>query len=102
MKKIILFGLLAAIIIIAVAVAVPAAVVSKNKGDNKNNNVSSANDGTEKGIPTSSTDSNVDWRTAAYGGNGSTVYMENGESFIYNNTFGEIRFSSADLKPRIQ
>lgn len=87
-KKLILFGLLALIIVIAVAVAVPAAIVSKNKnGSGKNNSVAS-NDGTEAGIPTSSTDSKVDWRTAPYGGNGSTVYMENGDSFIYNNTFG--------------
>ncbi|GAA5941415.1 glycoside hydrolase family 5 protein [Sporobolomyces koalae] len=85
-KKLILLAVLAAIIVIAIAVAVPAAVASnKNK---KNNNVSQSNDGTEAGIPTSSTDSNVDWRTAPYGGNGSTVYMANGESFVYNNTFG--------------
>ncbi|GAA5832811.1 hypothetical protein JCM5353_008342 [Sporobolomyces roseus] len=86
-KKFILFGLLAAIIIIAVAVAVPAAVVS-NSGKNKNNDVSSANDGTEKGIPTGATSENIDWRTAAYGGNGSTIYMENGQSFMYNNSYG--------------
>lgn len=87
-KKVVLFGLLAAIIIIAVAVAVPAAIVSKNKSG-KNNSVSADNnDGTDPGIPTSATDSKVDWKTAPYGGNGSTVYMENGESFIYNNTFG--------------
>ncbi|GAA6012764.1 hypothetical protein JCM11491_002554 [Sporobolomyces phaffii] len=84
-KKLLLFGILAAIIIIAVAVAVPAAVVSGGK--KKNNNVAS-NDGTQEGIPTGATDSKVDWKTAAYGGNGSTVYMENGDSFMYNNTFG--------------
>lgn len=104
-KKLILFGLLAAVIIIAVAVAVPAAVVSnKNKtgGDGKNNNVNSANDGTQEGIPTGATDSKVDWRTAPYGGNGSTVYMENGKSFQYNNTFGMFSLSvfSRSLKRR--
>jgi len=86
-KKLILFGLLAAIIVIAVAVAVPAAVM--NNGKDKSNAVSEANDGTQEGIPTGATAENIDWRTAAYGGNGSTVYMENGESFMYNNSYGE-------------
>ncbi|GAA5821150.1 hypothetical protein JCM10212_004193, partial [Sporobolomyces blumeae] len=86
-KKLLLVGLLIVVIVVAVAVAVPAAVVS-NK-DKKNNSVSgdsSSNDGTEKGIPTG--ENPTDWKTAAYGGNGSMIYLENGQSFMYNNSLG--------------
>lgn len=87
-KRFLIIGLIVALIVIAVAVAVPAAIVSRN---NSNKNEAS-NDGKSvvasapSGVPTGGND--VDWRTAATGGDGSTVYTEDGSSFIYNNTFG--------------
>ncbi|GAA5890506.1 hypothetical protein JCM6882_002943 [Rhodosporidiobolus microsporus] len=87
-KKLWIAALLLLVIIIAVAVAVPAAVVTSNK--NKNNSAEEkareANDGTDKEIPTAANP--VDWSTAAYGGNGSMIYLEDGSSFMYNNSFG--------------
>ncbi|KAK4701072.1 glucan 1,3-beta-glucosidase, partial [Phenoliferia sp. Uapishka_3] len=37
-------------------------------------------------LPTQAPETN--WKTAAWGGDGSTVYTEDGSSFLYNNTFG--------------
>ncbi|GAA5890080.1 hypothetical protein JCM5296_004763 [Sporobolomyces johnsonii] len=86
-RKLLLLGLLAAIIVVAVVVAVPSAVVSsRNKNNTASNKDSQTNDGTQAGIPTSANP--VDWKDAAVGGNGSTVYIEGGGSFTYNNSFG--------------
>ncbi|KAM0787105.1 hypothetical protein ACM66B_006360 [Microbotryomycetes sp. NB124-2] len=98
-RKMLIVGAVALLLVIIIAVAVPAAVVttSRDKSESTDNNqqdsakpsshsiVASA----PSGVPTGGSDGgNVDWRTAAVGGDGSTVYMEDGTSFIYNNTFG--------------
>ncbi|GAA6019690.1 hypothetical protein JCM10207_009229 [Rhodosporidiobolus poonsookiae] len=84
-KKLLVAGLIALVVIIAVAVAVPVAVVKSRDSDAEK--AKEENDGTEKGIPTAANPA-ADWSTAAYGGNGSMVYLEDGSSFIYNNSFG--------------
>lgn len=89
-KRFVIIGLLVLLLIIAVAVAVPTAIVTKNN-NSKNEAVaesggSSVVASAPSGVPTGGT--NTDWRTAATGGDGSTVYTEDGSSFIYNNTFG--------------
>ncbi|GAA5828566.1 hypothetical protein JCM11251_000853 [Rhodosporidiobolus azoricus] len=88
-KKLWIAALVLLLVIIAVAVAVPAAIVSSNNSKNKSSEEKARdeNDGTQKDIPTGATPV-TDWRTAAYGGNGSMVYMEDGSSFMYNNSFG--------------
>jgi glucan 1,3-beta-glucosidase len=88
-RKLLIAAVVLALLIIAIAVAVPVAIVKSNA--NKENAAKAANDGTEKGIPTSATPP-TDWKTVAYGGNGSTVYLEDGSEFRYNNSFGS--FSS--------
>lgn len=90
-KRFLIIGAVVVLIVIAIAIAVPAALATRSN-DNKSEAVS-GNDRTSlvnavpSGVPTGG--SNVDWRTAATGGDGSTVYMEDGSSFIYNNTFGK-------------
>lgn len=97
-RKLLIAGLILLLIIIVIAVAVPTAM------SRSNSNSSSANDNAGEatttptrtttsvtpypGVPTGVTGS-VDWGTAAFGGDGSTVYTEDGGSFTYNNTFGE-------------
>lgn len=97
-KKFVILGAILAVVIIAIAVAVPAAIVTKN---NNKNNAADSNGGSStrsvvesapSGVPTGG--SNTDWKTAAVGGDGSTVYMEDGTSFIYNNSFGGLSLSS--------
>ncbi|GAA5970274.1 hypothetical protein JCM11641_001644 [Rhodosporidiobolus odoratus] len=80
-KTLIILALLLLVIIIAVAVAVPVAI-SKSK-----NNEGDDNDGTEKGIPTGANPA-ADPKSAAYGGNGTEIFLEDGSSFTYNNSFG--------------
>ena len=99
-KRFLIIGLIVALLIIAIAVAVPAAIVSKNnsnksKADVTGSSKSSVVASAPSGVPTGG--SNIDWRTAATGGDGSTVYTEDGSSFVYNNTFGEL---SSVLLPR--
>lgn len=94
-KKLLIIGAIVALIIIIIAVAVPAAIVSSNNNNNKNNAAADSGSSSSRsivnsapsGVPTGGSD--TDWKTAATGGDGSTVYMQDGTSFIYNNTFGE-------------
>ncbi|KAK4701542.1 glucan 1,3-beta-glucosidase, partial [Phenoliferia sp. Uapishka_3] len=92
-RRFVIIGGGLALALIAVAVAVPVAITS---GSKKNN---SASDGggvgvvggttttsAPRGVPTGV--NGADWKNAAVGGDGSLVYMENGESFVYNNSFG--------------
>ncbi|GAA6035435.1 hypothetical protein JCM8097_000253 [Rhodosporidiobolus ruineniae] len=79
-----LFALIA-ILIVAIAVAVPVGITQSRKSAEEKRKES--NDGTEKGIPTAANPV-ADWHGAPYGGNGSTVYLEDGSSFVYNNSFG--------------
>lgn len=99
-KRFVIFGALAVLAIIVIAVAIPAALVSRNN-DNKSEAVANQDgerstlvNAVPSGVPTGG--SNVDWRTASTGGDGSTVYMEDGTSFIYNNSFGEPQRRCAD------
>lgn len=88
-KRWLVCALVALVVLVCAAVAVPVGVIkgreSKLAAETK------ANDNTNPKIPTGSHP--VDWSTAAYGGNGSTIYLEDGSSFMYNNSFGA--FSSA-------
>ncbi|KAI5479242.1 glycoside hydrolase family 61 protein [Pseudohyphozyma bogoriensis] len=81
------------LLVVAAAIAIPVAVTKTKNNSNKlasaNVDTSSSSSGSATssapaGVPTGAAVS----RNAAYGGDGSTVYTEDGSSFIYNNTFG--------------
>lgn len=88
-------ALVALIVIIIVAVAVPVAVTQSHSSSTSNKAAAAASSSSTTtsivtapaGVPTGSTGS-TDWSTAATGGHGSTVFLSNGSSFVYNNTFG--------------
>lgn len=99
-KRLLIIAGIIALIVIAVAVAVPIATTSKksNKAGSANDNQSStptseatATATSAKGVPTGTT--GADWKTAAVGGDGSLIYVEDGSTFVYNNTFGSCDFS---------
>ncbi|BGP04006.1 hypothetical protein NBRC10513v2_007747 [Rhodotorula toruloides] len=83
-KRWLICALVTLIILICAAIAVPLGVIKGR--ENKLAAETKANDNTNPKIPTGSHP--VDWKTAAYGGNGSMVYLEDGSSFMYNNSFG--------------
>lgn len=99
-KGLLIAALVAALVILAIVIAVPVAVesrksdaVSANQEDKSDGSADSIqtgdvnSDGVPDALPTGN-DPEVDWRTSAWGGNGSTVYADDGSTFIYNNTFG--------------
>lgn len=100
-KKFIIIGLVLALLLIAAAVAIPVAITQVN--DNKKSELAADGGASSSrrtstshsvvsapsGVPTGTTGS-TDWRTAPWGGDGSTIYMEDGTSFQYNNTFGTL------------
>ncbi|SGY89872.1 BQ5605_C039g11774 [Microbotryum silenes-dioicae] len=95
-RKFLLLLALVILLIIIFAVAIPTAII---KHKNEKSDAASGSSGTTgkgthttsataaKGIPTGASGSK-DWKTAAYGGDGSIVYTEDGSSFTYNNSFG--------------
>ena len=88
MRKLLIAGLVLVVLLIIAAVAIPVAITKSNDGDDASKaSRKASNDGTEAGIPTESNPV-TDWKTAAYGGNGSMVYLEDGSSFRYNNSLG--------------
>lgn len=96
-RRLLIIGAIVLLILIIIAVAVPAAVVTSQRDDNKSEAVDNSADITSNsivapapsGVPTGDANDKVDWRTAAYGGDGSIVYTEDGTSFQYNNSFGK-------------
>ena len=96
-RKLLIAAVVLLLIVIVIAVAVPTAMSKSNSGNSASNDAAANATTTptrttttvpaHSGVPTGTTGS-TDWRTAAFGGDGSTVYTEDGGSFIYNNTFG--------------
>ncbi|GAA6002074.1 glycoside hydrolase family 5 protein [Rhodotorula paludigena] len=86
-KALLIGALVALLVVIVVAIAVPVAVTRSSSDSKAAEERKESNDGTAAGIPTEANPV-ADWRTAAMGGNGSVVYMEDGSSFTYNNSFG--------------
>lgn len=85
-RKLLIVGLVLLVLVIAAAVAIPVGII-KSRDNSGEAQRKADNDGTEQGIPTEVNPA-PDWKTAAYGGNGSVVYLEDGSSFRYNNSFG--------------
>ncbi|GAA5822611.1 hypothetical protein JCM3770_000618, partial [Rhodotorula araucariae] len=85
-KKWLIAALVLALLVVAAAIAIPIGVI-KGRGMSEEARRKADNDGTAKGIPTE-VNPVPDWKTAAYGGNGSIVYLDDGSSFRYNNSFG--------------
>ena len=100
-KKFLIFLLVLAIIIIAVVAGTVSSMVRRNAGSRSN--AANENEGTPTTAPVqpdtgvvpdapsvpTGRNTTINWRTAASGGNGSTVYTADGSSFIYNSTFGQ-------------
>ncbi|KAM0748715.1 glycoside hydrolase [Meredithblackwellia eburnea MCA 4105] len=70
------------ILVVAIAVAIPVALDHKRKS----NHSATVQDDTL--VTSTSSGSANGWRTAAFGYDGSTVYADDGSTFIYNNSFG--------------
>lgn len=99
-KRFVLGGAVVAVVVIVIAAAVPASLVGKGGKTNLaagNMGSSSSSSSEGKGSSTgSSTGSSAkasgtaaaNPQSLATGGDGSTVYTEDGSSFIYNNSFG--------------
>ncbi|KAK4704592.1 glucan 1,3-beta-glucosidase, partial [Phenoliferia sp. Uapishka_3] len=92
-RRILFAGIIIAIIVIAVAAAVPSALSNKSNKSVKaaaatGSSSSSSGTGTATSSAATATSTGFDWKTAATGGDGSTVFTEDGSSFVYNNTFG--------------
>lgn len=96
-RKFLILSLLLLVIVIAAAGGTVGAILGKHSNTSKVNstgadNIPSTTVAAPKNVPTGGSTvggGKPDWRTAAVGGDGSTVYMMDGGSFIYNNTFGE-------------
>lgn len=89
-RKFVIVGGILAIILIAVVVAVPAALLGHGKSNasaaDTTSGAASTTVSAPSGVPTGVNGAN--WKTAAVGGDGSLVYLDDGSSFVYNNTFG--------------
>ncbi|BGP44003.1 hypothetical protein JCM10450v2_008219 [Rhodotorula kratochvilovae] len=85
-KKWLVAALVLLLLVVAAAIAIPIGVI-KSRDNSDEARRKADNDGTQKGIPTEVNPA-PDWKTAAYGGNGSMVYLDDGSSFKYNNSFG--------------
>ncbi|KAM0745809.1 glycoside hydrolase [Meredithblackwellia eburnea MCA 4105] len=88
-KKVVLSIVALVFLIVAAAIAVPLAIKS-------NNSSSSASSGDKRNGTSSSTltangassSAKPNWKSAAFGYDGSTVYADDGTTFVYNNSFG--------------
>lgn len=96
-RRWIIIGLVLLVIVIGVAVgagvgvsehsATPSAKAASGKAAATTTSTTMSKVAAPSGVPTGTTGS-TDWRDAATGGDGSTVYLTNGSSFTYNNSFG--------------
>lgn len=99
-KKFIIFGAVIAAVVVAIVAGTSISLTSKKSAakQESSSNITGYSPETATsalsdrpaptGVPTAK-NGTIDWKVAATGGDKSTVYMADGTSFIYNNSFGE-------------
>lgn len=115
-KRLVIIGIILLLIIIIIAIAVPTAISKSNSKSNVavaaegDDASSSGRASSSRGSSASSTRTSTASSSSAaptptgrpaWGAAGSTVYAEDGSTFIYNNTFGQSRLARVVVAPRI-